>query len=83
MTKKVSKMSPFDKLDEYEVFHQSILKMKQSQPRIIEEWLNKLNPTETQILNNLITVRRIEVKNNKDTYNIPRKILKIKKTNNN
>jgi hypothetical protein len=83
MTKKVSKMSPFDKLDEYEVFHQSILKMKQSQPRIIEEWLNKLNPTETQILNNLITVRRIEVKNNQDTYNIPRKILKIKKTNNN
>jgi hypothetical protein len=72
-------MSPFDKLDEYEVFHQSILKMKQSQPRIIEEWLNKLNPTETQILNNLITVRRIEVKNNQDTYNIPRKILKIKK----
>ena len=72
-------MSPFDKLDEYEVFHQSILKMKQSQPRIIEEWLNKLNTTETQILNNLITVRRIEVKNNQDTYNIPRKILKIKK----
>jgi hypothetical protein len=71
----------FDKLDEYEVFNKSIQKLKQSQNSIIDIWINKLNETERQILNNILTIRRIEVINNQESYNIPRKILKIKKQN--
>ena len=83
MTKTVGSISPFNKFDEYDIFHKSMIKLKQMNQIIIDNWLNKLNDGEKLILKNIMTVRRIQVKNNEDTFNVPRKILKIKKHDNN
>ena len=79
MTKFINCVSPFNKFDEYEIFHKSIIKLKHIKQNVVDHWLNKLNENEKLILNNIMSVRRSEVKNNNEIFNVPRKILKIKK----
>ena len=79
MSQNIDKISPIYNFDEYDIFHKSILNLKEKNEIVFNSWLNKLSDGEKAILNNIMFVRRIEVTNKETIYKIPRKILRIKK----
>lgn len=75
----ISKLqTPTKNFDEYDIFSKSLNQINKLRPQIIENWMGKLSENERSIWNDLIHVRRIKVNFQNSSYDIPRRILKIK-----
>ena len=67
--------------DEYAIFKQSIEYINNTNNTMWTTWLNSLSDSERINLNNLVHTRRVNVSHDKLTANVPRKLVKIVKRN--
>ncbi len=69
-------------MDEFEYFKISVGVLKNNYNNIYEQWFNTLSDSDKDIFNELLHTERIQISNegNKNIKSIPRRILKIKKT---
>ena len=57
--------------------------MKINSNSFLNEWYASLKPTERQVLENIVKLKRINIQSPNLTHSVPRKILKIKRNTNN
>jgi hypothetical protein len=75
-------VNPIKMIDEYEYYKNSIELLSNCDRTLFDSWLNSLKEKDKEVLNNIIHTRRIQVKNNSFEANVPRKVVKVKRTTN-
>ena len=75
-------INPFGKLDEYETFKQLVFYLKKDYDNFFENYLKDLNHEKLNNIKDLCYTVRVNVLDeNQKEINVPRKILKVRKTN--
>jgi hypothetical protein len=72
---------PIKSFDEYEVFNRTLESIHKLDDKVLSEWENILDLKEKQLWKDLITTRRIKVQYNDININVPRRIVKLKRSN--
>jgi hypothetical protein len=69
-------------VDEYEYYKNSIELLSNYDRTLFDNWINTLKEKDKEVLNNIIHTRRIQIKNNSFEANVPRKVVKVKRSTN-
>ena len=75
-------INPIKNFDEYKIFKESIEIIKNKQCDILNKWMGNLSEEEMKIFSDIIATIRINIQNGKNNIDVPRKLVKIKKSEN-
>lgn len=75
-------INSYTTIDEFKLFRETVLFLKEKYVMIYNQWYDDYEDEDLIKLNDIIYTSRITITNNKEVINIPRKIVKIKKTQN-
>ena len=75
-------INSYTTIDEFKLFRETVLFLKEKYVMIYNQWYDDYEDEDLIKLNDIIYTSRITISNNKEVINIPRKIVKIKKTQN-
>lgn len=75
-------INPYSTIDEFKLFRESVLFLKEKYVMIYNQWYDDYEDEDLIKLNDIIYTSRVTITNDKEVINIPRKIVKIKKTQN-
>ena len=70
----------FENVDEFNEFVVCLKNIETQNPKIIENFVTSLHPNEQYVLKELTHIRKIQVQYNNQTLNIPRRTVKIKRS---
>ena len=74
--------NPANEFDEYEVFSNLIYKLRKNLPGFYENWENTLEGDYKTYWDELMKTRRIQISYDENTsFNVPRRIVKVRRTN--
>ena len=77
-------INPIKDIDEFKMFSELLIFLKNNKNDIYSLWENTLNEKDKNDVNNLFATKRINIQTNKnDNIQIPRRIIKIKRNQNN
>lgn len=75
--------TPNKDIDEYGIFNQTLFKVNSFNNSIVNHWISQLNEQQKTLWNELIHTRRITVNYSGVKLDVPRRTLKIKRSDDN
>jgi len=76
--------NPVNEFDEYEVFSNLIIRLRKNLPGFYENWEKTLEGDYKTYWDELMKTRRIQISYDENTsFNVPRRIVKVRRTNEN
>ena len=76
-------INPIKNIDEYKIFKECIEMLKNKKCDILNKWMGNLNEEDMKSFSDIIATIRINIQNGKNNIDVPRKLVKIKKSENN
>lgn len=73
--------NPASTFDEYDIFSKVVYKLRQTGNSKLTEWEGSLDESQKSFWNELIHTRRVDLNiENKTSFNVPRRIVKVKRS---